>query len=413
VLPRPAFDLVAIPIGSSIAIRPAAVAFLKPLLILALELAVEDDAPNLRALVAEPFVFPNVGAIELDVVRQLTRPADAGVVGLLPRIVAVAAMGFQEVVAVCGQRQDALAVVERDEPHQPLVSQVTEVRLADISGLVAPIAQIAFGHHPKRADSRKRPAVVAVEFVPTIAIHHDLPLQSARQFETMEEDISRIVISFASLPVAVTQVATVARIIWFTVEFRLMTLLYPRHLDIADVIAAVTGIEVEHGMLSSRADTIASSETMKEIMRSRHIGGNSRSDGVGSCQVERVLGDRPSHRGRGALRSAPSALVNAPTAEASATHFQIDSRLTTMASSSQRGIAMTPPRLMEQVRAEIRARHYSRRTEDAYVHWIRRFIVFHGRRHPRELGAPEVSAFLVWLAVEQHVSAVANGCSAP
>ncbi len=66
---------------------------------------------------------------------------------------------------------------------------------------------------------------------------------------------------------------------------------------------------------------------------------------------------------------------------------------------------MTPPRLLEQVRAEIRARHYSRRTEDAYVHWIRRFIVFNGRRHPRELGAPEISAFLTWLAVEQHVAA--------
>ena len=66
---------------------------------------------------------------------------------------------------------------------------------------------------------------------------------------------------------------------------------------------------------------------------------------------------------------------------------------------------MAPPRLIEQVRAEIRARHYSRRTEDAYVHWIRRFIVFHGRRHPRELGAPEISAFLRWLALEQHVAA--------
>lgn len=66
---------------------------------------------------------------------------------------------------------------------------------------------------------------------------------------------------------------------------------------------------------------------------------------------------------------------------------------------------MTPPRLLEQVRAEIRARHYSRRTEDAYVHWIRRFIVFHGRRHPRELGAPEISSFLTWLAVERHVAA--------
>ncbi len=66
---------------------------------------------------------------------------------------------------------------------------------------------------------------------------------------------------------------------------------------------------------------------------------------------------------------------------------------------------MTPPRLMEQVRAEIRARHYSRRTEAAYVHWIRRFIVFHGRRHPRSLGAPEISAFVTWLAVEQRVAA--------
>jgi hypothetical protein len=66
---------------------------------------------------------------------------------------------------------------------------------------------------------------------------------------------------------------------------------------------------------------------------------------------------------------------------------------------------MTSPRLLDQVRTAIRARHYSRRTEDAYVHWIRRFIVFHGRRHPRELGAPEISAFLTWLAVELQVAA--------
>ena len=57
------------------------------------------------------------------------------------------------------------------------------------------------------------------------------------------------------------------------------------------------------------------------------------------------------------------------------------------------------------MRQAIRTRHYSRRTEDAYVHWIRRFIVFHDRRHPRELGAPEISAFLTWLAVERRVAA--------
>jgi len=62
-------------------------------------------------------------------------------------------------------------------------------------------------------------------------------------------------------------------------------------------------------------------------------------------------------------------------------------------------------RLLDHVRAAIRARHYSRRTEEAYVHWIRRFIVFHGKRHPRDLGASEISAFVTWLAVDQHVAA--------
>jgi hypothetical protein len=63
-----------------------------------------------------------------------------------------------------------------------------------------------------------------------------------------------------------------------------------------------------------------------------------------------------------------------------------------------------PPKLLDRVRAAIRTRHYSRRTEEAYVYWIRRFIVFHKKRHPSAMGAPEVSAFLTWLAMEQRVS---------
>ena len=57
------------------------------------------------------------------------------------------------------------------------------------------------------------------------------------------------------------------------------------------------------------------------------------------------------------------------------------------------------------VREALRARHYSRRTEAAYVAWIRRYIVFSGKRHPAQMGAPEVTAFLTWLAVERHVAA--------
>ena len=62
------------------------------------------------------------------------------------------------------------------------------------------------------------------------------------------------------------------------------------------------------------------------------------------------------------------------------------------------------PRLLDRVRAAIRLRHLSRRTEKAYVGWIRRFILFHGKRHPIELGPAEVTAFLSSLAVRDHVA---------
>src|SRR3990170_6746468 len=52
------------------------------------------------------------------------------------------------------------------------------------------------------------------------------------------------------------------------------------------------------------------------------------------------------------------------------------------------------PRLLDRVRQAIRLRHYSRRTEYAYVAWIRRFVVFHGKRHPRDLGGRGGTAFL-------------------
>ncbi len=64
-----------------------------------------------------------------------------------------------------------------------------------------------------------------------------------------------------------------------------------------------------------------------------------------------------------------------------------------------------PPKLLDRVRQAIRVRHYSRRTERAYVGWILRFISFHGVRHPAGMGASEVAAFLTSLAVDCHVSA--------
>ena len=65
----------------------------------------------------------------------------------------------------------------------------------------------------------------------------------------------------------------------------------------------------------------------------------------------------------------------------------------------------SPPRLLDQVRERLRTKHYSILTENQYVFWIRRFILFHGKRHPREMGAPEVEAFLSDLAVNGQVAA--------
>lgn len=63
------------------------------------------------------------------------------------------------------------------------------------------------------------------------------------------------------------------------------------------------------------------------------------------------------------------------------------------------------PKLLTRVRAALRLRHYSVRTEEAYLRWIQRFIRFHGLRHPSEMGSAEVSAFLTNLAVRGRVSA--------
>jgi hypothetical protein len=64
-----------------------------------------------------------------------------------------------------------------------------------------------------------------------------------------------------------------------------------------------------------------------------------------------------------------------------------------------------PRKLLDSVREAIRRRHMSERTEESYVHWIKRYVRFHGMRHPNAMGAAEVEAFLTHLAVEGKVAA--------
>ncbi len=72
---------------------------------------------------------------------------------------------------------------------------------------------------------------------------------------------------------------------------------------------------------------------------------------------------------------------------------------------SEEQSSVSAPKLLDQVRGKIRLKHYSIRTEQTYVDWIKRFILFHGKRHPKGMGAQEVEAFLTHLAVVGRVAA--------
>jgi len=63
------------------------------------------------------------------------------------------------------------------------------------------------------------------------------------------------------------------------------------------------------------------------------------------------------------------------------------------------------PKLLDQIRDRIRLKHYSRRTEDVYVDWAKRFILYHNKRHPQEMGKQEIEEFLTYLATERNVAA--------
>ena len=71
----------------------------------------------------------------------------------------------------------------------------------------------------------------------------------------------------------------------------------------------------------------------------------------------------------------------------------------------QQSAVAKKPRLLEQLRQALRSRHYSRRTEQTYCQWVKRFVYFHKVRHPAEMGEPEINAFLTHLAVKERVSA--------
>ena len=122
--------------------------FLEEPLVLPLEIVLEHDAPDFRALLAKTFLGAQVGAIERGVVRQLARPADPGVELLMTLVVAVAPMALEQAASAFRKRHDSLAPVERDAPHQTL----------DLAGVDGTRRRADRGGRFQRPPERPRPS---------------------------------------------------------------------------------------------------------------------------------------------------------------------------------------------------------------------------------------------------------------
>lgn len=83
----------------------------------------------------------------------------------------------------------------------------------------------------------------------------------------------------------------------------------------------------------------------------------------------------------------------------------MESNNTNITTSSNRDSGVsTKQKLLDQARTNLRVNHYSRRTEEAYIGWIKRYILFHNKKHPSLMGKDEIQTFINHLAVEQNVS---------
>jgi len=154
-------------------------------------------------------------------------------------------MGLKNMVATLGERYGAFSALQRYKLRESLVAEVPQVWVTRIAGVIAPILEIALGHHPKRPDGRDRSTVLTIEFVPLVTIQHDFAIEVARQLDAVEEYVSRIEVTVPAIAIAVT-IAEVAWIVPVALESRHAIQRYPGGLDVADVVItiAVTRIEI-------------------------------------------------------------------------------------------------------------------------------------------------------------------------
>ena len=218
VFERPLFDFPRVTIRVSVVVVAIPIALVEPLLVLALELVVQDDALDVGVAFVQALRDAQVGLIDLRVVFELALAFETRI-KLLARVVVVASVGLQQVPAAVGQNDGDIAPAV--QPHgvdQTLLAQVPKVAAAGIGLAPGVVAQVARGYDPKRANSGQRASLRAAQRVLAFSrVVHNLSLASAWQVEVAHEyvarvPITRIVASRIAVPLQPSFVIAITRV---------------------------------------------------------------------------------------------------------------------------------------------------------------------------------------------------------
>jgi hypothetical protein len=187
VFPRPPRDLVGLAVRATVAVLLAAIALVEESLIVTLEFVVEDDAPHPAALASKALLGALVGAIDGRIVHQLARLSDAsvkGLAGLVAAVIALVAIGLEDIAPAVGQGHGPVVGTERRRANQSFALEMFEAPSRPLG--VTKVVKISFDNNAKGTDGRQRAALSAVDLVDPIALADRSTLASAREVEIVE-----------------------------------------------------------------------------------------------------------------------------------------------------------------------------------------------------------------------------------
>jgi hypothetical protein len=181
VVERPITDFRFASIGVPVVVRALAIEFMKPRLVLTLELVVEHDSLHACAALGQAVRFAFVRAVDLDVVFELPLAFDAIPECLMASLVAVT-VTLEQASSFFRQRHRTIASAwDANRLNEPLLAQVPEIARARIEWTILMIAEIATGDHSKRPDGSERAGFRAAQRVLALAVAHDRSLDATRQ----------------------------------------------------------------------------------------------------------------------------------------------------------------------------------------------------------------------------------------